>query len=138
MSELERLERRIDYLSTQVERLIDMHQPHPSRMREFRKAAMLSGQTFEQEVHARKVLAYVAQLPSERPADVSGGVLPLPESTQRMLEDVANATQIDEQDVHKILATVVGGGIGGARQLFDAWKTDAERSEQDAEKKASE
>ncbi|RAV34677.1 hypothetical protein [Corynebacterium heidelbergense] len=125
MNDIERLEQRVDYLSTQVERLIDLHQPFPAWQRHFRKAAMLTGQTLIQEVHARRVLAYVMHRPSERAnIDLTTGLVPLPEKTQQLLLSRASEERIADREVHCILTTVVGGGESGAEQLFEAWQRD--------------
>ncbi|RAV33097.1 hypothetical protein [Corynebacterium heidelbergense] len=129
MNDIERLEQRVDYLSTQVERLIDLHQPFPARQRHFRKAAMITGQTLIQEVHARRVLAYVMHRPSERAnIDLTTGLVPLPEKTQQLLLSRASEERIADSKVHRILATVVSGGESGAEQLFEAFKHDLDLS----------
>lgn len=53
------LERRIEYLSVQIERLIELHSPFPSPITVFRKPAMLMALTFEQETLALKLLGAV-------------------------------------------------------------------------------
>ena len=46
------LEQRIEYLSVQVERLIDLQNPFPSPLTPFRKRAMLNALTSEQKTLA--------------------------------------------------------------------------------------
>ena len=73
---LAELERRIEYLSVQVERLIDLQRPFPSPLIEFRKAAMLSALTFEQEALVQKLLGAVHSFNNGNEIDVNTGLLP--------------------------------------------------------------
>ena len=87
--EIAALERQIEYLSIQVERLIDLQQPEPSPMTVFRKTAMLQALSFEQEAMVRKLLGAVHAFRNGKRADIREGLLPLSEETVEMSDEYA-------------------------------------------------
>lgn len=119
---LAELERRIEYLSVQVERLIDLQHPFSSPLAEFRKAAMLSALTFEQEALVRKLLGVVHAFNNGNEIDVQKGLLPFSEETIALFDEYAAQGQITPDQVKDILKTIVPGGDVVAEDLLNAWE----------------
>ncbi|MCX2164201.1 MULTISPECIES: hypothetical protein [Corynebacterium] len=117
------LERRIEYLSVQVERLIDLQNPFPGPMTVFRKAALLTALTFEQEVLARKLLGAVQVVRNGEKVDIGQGLLPFPAETVSMFNEYAIEGTIDSVQTKNLLKTFVPGGDAAAQNLIEAWET---------------
>ncbi|QYH20103.1 hypothetical protein JKI95_03625 [Corynebacterium aquatimens] len=115
------MEQRIEYLSTQVERLIELHHPFPSPMTPFRKTAMLAGLTFEEEALARKLLGAVHAHNSGEKVDITGGLLPVPAKTAALFSEYATSGPITRDEAKNLLNTVVPGGDAAAEGLLEAW-----------------
>ena len=129
------LDQRIEYLSVQVERLIDLQNPFPGPMTVFRKAALLTALTFEQEVLARKVLSAVDVFRDRQAMDISKGFMPLPEETVALFYEYPAEGTIDTDRAKNLLKTFVPGGDGAAQDLVEAWETaqaEIRRSNKDA------
>lgn len=116
------LEQRIEYLSVQVERLIELHSPFPGPMTEFRKAAMLAALTFEQEALARKLLGAVNSVNNGEKVDLNQGLLPFPDETFTLFHEYAAAGTIDSKQARSLLKTFIPGGDGAAQRLLEAWE----------------
>lgn len=116
------LEQRIEYLSVQVERLIELHSPFPGPMTEFRKAAMLTALTFEQEALARKLLGAVNSVNNGEKVDLNQGLLPFPDETVTLFQEYAAAGTIDSKQARSLLKTFIPGGDGAAQRLLEAWE----------------
>ena len=120
--EIAALERQIEYLSIQVERLIDLQQPEPSPMTVFRKTAMLQALSFEQEAMVRKLLGSVHAFRNSKRVDIREGLLPLPEETVEMFDEYATQGSIDGVQARNLLKTVIPGGDIAAQALIEAWE----------------
>ncbi|MDO4914729.1 hypothetical protein [Corynebacterium sp.] len=116
------LEQRIEYLSTQVERLIDLHNPFPSPMTTFRKAAMLNALTFEQEALVIKLLEAVTAFNKGEKVDINQGLLPFPDETVALFNDYADKGTIDVKQVKNMIKTFIPGGDASAHNLIEAWE----------------
>ena len=116
------LEQRIEYLSVQVERLIELHSPFPGPMTEFRKAAMLAALTFEQEALARKLLGAVNSVNNGEKVDLNQGLLPFPDETFTLFHEDAAAGTIDSKQARSLLKTFIPGGDGATQRLLEAWE----------------
>ncbi|MCX7542987.1 hypothetical protein OS128_08670 [Corynebacterium sp. P5848] len=116
------LERRIEYLSAQVERLVELQSSFPSPMTIFRKAAMLAALTFEQEALARKLLGAVHAFNNGEKVDINQGLLPFPKETVDLFNECADKEEIDSEEVKGMLKTFVPGGDGAAQSLLEAWE----------------
>lgn len=119
---LAELERRIEYLSVQVERLIDLQRPFPSPLIEFRKAAMLSALTFEQEALVQKLLGAVHAFNNGNEIDVNTGLLPFSQETIALFDAYAAQGAIAPDQVKDMLKTIVPGGDVVAEDLLNAWE----------------
>lgn len=117
------LERRVDYLSVQVERLIDLHRPFPSPMTQFRKAAMLCALSFEEEALARKLLGVVQAFNNGEEVDIHSGLLPLPAETVQLYNEYAAQETINSDQAKAMLKTVVSGGDVVTGELLTAWES---------------
>lgn len=122
-SDVAALEQRIEYLSVQVERLIELQSPFPSPMTTFRKAAMLTALTFEQEALARKLLGAVHAFNNGTEVDINEGLLPFPEETVALFNEYAAEGTIDSNRAKDLLKSLVPGGDGAAQSLIEAWDT---------------
>ncbi|MDU7287716.1 MAG: hypothetical protein E7L40_09150 [Corynebacterium kroppenstedtii] len=114
---------RIEYLSVQVERLIDLQNPFPSPMTTFRKTAMLCALAFEQETLARKLLGAIHAFNNGEKVDINQGLLPFPHETVALFNEYASKGTIDANEVKDMLKTFVPGGDGAAQNLLEAWET---------------
>ncbi|MEJ6012283.1 hypothetical protein WG936_00300 [Corynebacterium sp. H127] len=121
MSEFARLEARIDFLSTQVERLVGMFQSHPAPLTEFRRVAMVTAQTYQQEMHAIKVMGAIESFRRGTVVDLSAGLLPCPAETVALMNACVDRGEIDDDDEVKLIQTVISGGPTVAQQLREAW-----------------
>lgn len=117
------LERRIEYLSTQVERLIDLHNPFPSPMTPFRKAALLGALTFEQEARAIKLFGTVHAFNSGNGVDLDEGLLKFPSETIQLFREYVKNETIDSTQVAIMLKTFIPGGDGVIHSLIEAWNS---------------
>lgn len=117
------LEQRIEYLSTQVERLIDLHNPFPPPMTAFRKTAMLNALTFEQEALAIKLLGAVTAYHEGEKIDINQGLLPFPDETVALFNDYADKGTIGADQVKNMLKTFIPGGDASVHNLVEAWET---------------
>lgn len=117
------LKQRIEYLSTQVERLIDLQNPFPSPMTTFRKTAMLNALTFEQEALAIKRLGAVIAFHEGEKIDINQGLLPFPDETVALFNDYADKGTIGADQVKTMLKTFIPGGDASAHNLVEAWET---------------
>ena len=116
------LERRIEYLSVQIERLVELHSPFPSPMTIFRKTAMLMALTFEQETLALKLLGAVHALNNGEKVDINQGLLPFPRETVALFNEYADKGTMGTREVVDMLNTFVPGGDQGAQSLIEAWE----------------
>lgn len=117
------LEQRIEYLSVQVERLIELQSAFPSPMTTFRKAAMLIALTFEQEALARKLLGAVHAFNNGTEVDINEGLLPFPEKTVTLFNEYTAEGSIDSNRAKCLLNTFIPGGDSAAQSLIEAWET---------------
>lgn len=117
------LERRIEYLSVQVERLIELQHPFSAPTTAFRKAAMLQALTFEQEVLARKLLGAVLAFKDGEQVNMRQGLVPFPEETVNLFNEYAGAGAISSAQIVEMLETLVPGGESAARNLLEAWES---------------
>ena len=116
------LERRIEYLSVQIERLVELHSPFPSPITVFRKAAMLMALTFEQETLALKLLGTVHALNNGEKVDINQGLLPFPRETVLLFNEYSGKGTMGTSEVVNMLKTFVPGGDQGAQSLIEAWE----------------
>ncbi|QDZ41824.1 hypothetical protein FQV43_00560 [Corynebacterium sp. sy039] len=91
-------------------------------MMEFRKVAMLTGLTFEQEALARKLLGAVLVFQRDRKVDIEKGLLPFPEETITLFKDYADDGMIDHNRIINLLKTFIPGGGNVAQELLAAWE----------------
>lgn len=117
------LERRIEYLSVQIERLVELHNPFPSPMTKFRKTAMLMALTFEQETLALKLLGAVHARNNGEKVDIKQGLLPFPRETVALFNEYADKGTMGTREVVDMLNTFVPGGDQGAQSLIEAWES---------------
>ena len=115
------LERRIEYLSVQIERLIELHSPFPSPITVFRKAAMLMALTFEQETLALKLLGAVHACNNGEKVDINLGLLPFPRETVVLFNEYSDKGTMGTSEVVNMLKTFVPGGDNAAQNLIEAW-----------------
>lgn len=115
------LERRIEYLSVQIERLIELHSPFPSPITVFRKAAMLMALTFEQETLALKLLGAVHACNNGERVDINQGLLPFPRETVVLFNEYSDKGTMGTSEVVNMLKTFVPGGDNAAQNLIEAW-----------------
>lgn len=115
------LERRIEYLSVQIERLVELHSPFPSPITVFRKAAMLMALTFEQETLALKLLGTVHALNNGEKVDINQGLLPFPRETVLLFNEYSDKGTMGTSEVVNMLKTFVPGGDNAAQNLIEAW-----------------
>lgn len=118
--EQSQLENRLDYLSVQVERLIDQHRDTETPLSPFRKAAMLTAQTFEQEVAALKILGAVSSLHQGNEPDLTKGLLHLPDEVIELLNDYSQEGIITPEEERELLRMIIGGGESTALDLQKA------------------
>lgn len=104
------LERRIEYLSVQIERLVELHSPFPSPITVFRKAAMLMALTFEQETLALKLLGAVHACNSGEKVEIDQGLLPFPRETIALFNEYSDKGTMGTSEVVDMLKTFVPGG----------------------------
>ncbi|KAA8728617.1 hypothetical protein F4V58_00390 [Corynebacterium phocae] len=116
------LKQRIDYLSAQVERLVELQSSYPSPMTTFRKSAMLAALTFEQEALARKLLGAVHAFNNGEKVDINQGLLPFHEETVGLFNKYADRGEINSEEVKDMLKTFIPGGDGAAQRLLEAWE----------------
>lgn len=116
------LEQRIEYLSIQVERLIDLHNPFPSPLTPFRKRAMLNALTFEQETLAIKLLGAVSAFNEGEKVNINQGLLPFPHETVALFNDYADEGTIDAIQVKNMIKTFIPGGDASVHDLLEAWE----------------
>ncbi|WP_296106340.1 hypothetical protein [uncultured Corynebacterium sp.] len=116
------LEQRIEYLSTQVERLVDLHNPFPSPVTMFRKTAMLNALTFEQEALAIKLLGAVSAFNEGEKVDLNQGLLPFPHETVALFNEYAGEDTIDANQVKNMIKTFIPGGDASVHDLVEAWE----------------
>ena len=121
------LEQRIEYLSVQVERLIDLHNPFPSPLTPFRKRAMLNALTFEQETLAIKLLGAVSAFNKGEKVDINQGLLPFPPETVALFNDYAGEGTIDANQVKNMIKTFIPGGDASVHDLVEAWEAGQNR-----------
>lgn len=122
VSRINALEKRVEYLSVQVERLIELQSPFPSLFQPFRKAAMMCSITFEQEVLTRKLLGAIHALNDGKSVDINEGLLPFPKETVTLFNQYAASGRIDRGDVKSLLKTIVPGGDEVVQRLLEAWE----------------
>lgn len=115
------LENRLDYLSVQVERLIDQHRDTETPLSPFRKAAMLTAQTFEQEAAALKILGAVSSLHQGNEPDLTKGLLHLPDEVIERFNNYARKRAITPEEERELLQMVISGGESAALDLQKAW-----------------
>ena len=115
------LERRIEYLSVQIERLVELHSPFPSPITVFRKAAMLMALTFEQETLAFKLLGAVHTSNNGEKVDINQGLLPFPRETVLLFNEYSDKGTMGTSEVVNMLKTFVPGGDNAAQNLIEAW-----------------
>ncbi|MCG7291197.1 hypothetical protein MHJ98_02300 [Corynebacterium afermentans] len=115
------LERRIEYLSVQIERLIELHSPFPSPITVFRKPAMLMALTFEQETLALKLLGAVHAYNNGEKVDINLGLLPFPRETVVLFNEYSDKGPMGTSEVVNMLKTFVPGGDNAAQNLIEAW-----------------
>lgn len=115
------LERRIEYLSVQIERLVELHSPFPSPITVFRKAAMLMALTFEQETLALKLLGTVHAFNNGEKVDINQGLLPFPRETVLLFNEYSDKGTMGTSEVVNMLKTFVPGGDNAAQNLIEAW-----------------
>lgn len=116
------LEQRMEYLSVQVERLVELQSSYPSPMTTFRKASMLAALSFEQEALARKLLGAVHAFNNGEKVDINQGLLPFPVETVDLFKKCADKGEIGFEEVKGMLKTFVPGGDGVAQSLLEAWE----------------
>lgn len=117
------LERRIEYLSVQIERLVELHNPFPSPMTIFRKTAMLMALTFEQETLALKLLGTVHAFNDGEKVDITQGLLPFPRETVALFNEYSDKGTMGTGEVVEMLKTFVPGGDKAAQNLIEAWES---------------
>jgi len=115
------LERRIEFLSAQVERLITLHHAFPPPYVEFRKAVMLAALTFEQEALSQKLLGAVVAHNDGYSVDVRKGLLSFPEETIELFNEYSANGVIEPDQTIDMLKTFVPSGAV-AKDLFQAWE----------------
>lgn len=115
------LERRIEFLSAQVERLVTLHHPFPPPYVEFRKAVMLAALTFEQEALSQKLLGAVVAHNDGHIVDVREGLLPFPSETIELFDEYSTNGVIEPDQAIDMLKTIVPSGAV-AKDLFEAWE----------------
>ena len=121
------LEQRIEHLSIQVERLIDLHNPFPSPLTLFRKRTMLNALTFEQETLAIKLLGAVSAFNKGEKVDINQGLLPFPHETVALFNDYADGGTIDANQVKNMIKTFIPGGDASVHDLLEAWEAGQNR-----------
>ncbi|WP_147291475.1 hypothetical protein [Corynebacterium senegalense] len=104
-----------------MERFIELQSPFPSRMTTFRKAAILTALTFEQEVLARKLLGAVHAFNNGTEADINEGLLPFPEITITLFNEYTAEGSLDSSRAKYLLNTFTPGGDSAAQSLIEAW-----------------
>lgn len=117
------LERRIEYLSVQIERLVELHNPFPSPITVFRKAAMLMALTFEQETLALKLLGAVHACNNGEKVEIDQGLLPFPRETVVLFNEYSGKGTMGTGEVVEMLKTFVPGGDKAAQNLIEAWES---------------
>lgn len=117
------LERRIEYLSVQIERLVELHSPFPSPITVFRKAAMLMALTFEQETLALKLLGAVHACNNGEKVEIDQGLLPFPRETIALFNEYSDKGTMGTSEVVDMLKTFVPGGDDAAQNLIEAWES---------------
>lgn len=121
MDNQSKIEKRLDYLSVQVDRLVEQHHDTTSPLASFRKAAMLTGQTFEQEMAAMKILGATYSFRKGESLDLSAGLLPIPDDVIKSFDEYASKAEITPEEERELLQMVIGGGESAALDLQKAW-----------------